>query len=586
MLGVRIIRDDGQSEVFLSDHGSVRIGRDPSWANIVLSDHNATIGVGRQHCEFVPGPGCYRLLLNDQNVVWVDGRRAYDGQILPRSCRVSLTRPKGIWPIGKDTGPNSFQCTTLMQDQLETVDIDGGVRGRYDLRIATLMFALVGLASLSIWILWLQSQPVWTELERTQISENVFSVQTKLDGRLSHVGTAWLSQDGSVFTNRHVGDIVRAALERRSRDASAEVFLRLPSNNEKTARLVAIKSVQNHPGEVAFQEFLRKHPVRAFDSRALRLAVYDIASLDLFDEISDRDGLTVASASDIAAMDRGAPLLLVGYPNDVAGNAWDINEPQPSEREGRFSQTRSYFNSPRRPETDPIISYDIKTANGDSGSPVLNSSNEVVAIHFAGAKAVVPLAQPGGLISTTRVAGVGNSFGQSARFLREFDRALTAPYEWQLDEEEAWNIWLASKSSLEEELVHSIDIEEPDGYRCLFRVEANWDDAPIAGRLRKRWERNIRLPTAGRYLIYLQSLNPDGGKIDANIRLLGNGSGSFNPSFHNGGTQLFFHTEGRVESAQPVVSMTMGSINNPYTYYFSIYAWSDSPCSMENFERR
>lgn len=64
--------------------------------------------------------------------------------------------------------------------------------------------------------------------------------------------------------------------------------------------------------------------------------------------------------------------MLSGYPLNKAGNAWDLLRPIAERKLGVFDKTRNVFSSEGASAWNPLLSYNVDTRGGNSGSPVLN----------------------------------------------------------------------------------------------------------------------------------------------------------------------------------------------------------------------
>ena len=116
MPDIKITSATGEQWTFKDeDHPRVKFGRDPEWADIQLPEEWRNLGVGREHCELVASAGCFSLEMNDRNRVWVDNKPAFDGDILPKQCTLSLL------PNNPDA---SFQIESLFDTAGETVYFD------------------------------------------------------------------------------------------------------------------------------------------------------------------------------------------------------------------------------------------------------------------------------------------------------------------------------------------------------------------------------------------------------------------------------------------------------------------------------
>ena len=548
----------------------VRFGRDPTWADIVLDEQLADQGVGREHCELVASAGCFSLEMNDRNQVWVDGKKAYDGDILPRSCYLSFTDDPEI------TG---FKLETILSGGVETKYFgpveEKGSRFR---KIIFISFALIVVAMSFIFY---QSSPS-EKLSAEQIEsfkERIFSVQTSLNGEVSHAGTAWLAAKNIVVTNRHVAEYVQQNLDYQNMGLDASSVIRFRSENNHQGKIKKIKRVIFHPAEKAYIQFLNQHPVRAKSAFSLDLDVYDVAILELQGVPIELSPLKLASKQSVAKLASGEPLLLLGYPLNVGGNAWDLLKPVAETSYGKFDRTRNAYSSEGIHELNPLISYDMTTSGGNSGSPVFNSKGEVVAIHFAGSKVLIEGTKVAGKDKAIRLDAGGKSYGQNIRLVKQLIDGSIFKQDTMKKEQAIWLKWLQTAPSVKDEKVNQQEQKTQYQYRCEFKFLDSWNSLEQISANKRRSQLNFQFPVQGEYLVFIQSLDPAGDKIDVSAHTSSNSYSYFGVKHH-----FDFKTETRQEKT--TLDLTLGGPNSDAEFAVDIFVWSNKKCAVDGYVSR
>ena len=78
----------GQTFSFPDEKETIILGRDPARCDVVFPPELRR--VGREHCALRRELGRYKLQLNHDNPVWVEGQPAYDDQTLPPETELQL----------------------------------------------------------------------------------------------------------------------------------------------------------------------------------------------------------------------------------------------------------------------------------------------------------------------------------------------------------------------------------------------------------------------------------------------------------------------------------------------------------------
>ena len=548
----------------------VRFGRDPNWADVILDEHLAAKGVGREHCELVASAGCFSLEMNDRNQVWVDGKKAFDGDILPRCCYLSFTNAP------TDTG---FKLETILSGGIETKYFGPVEEKGSHFKKATL-FSLAVLLVVTAFIFYRATPTEKITAEQIEyFKERIFSVQTQVNGVVSHAGTAWLAAKNTVITNRHVAEYIQQNLNYSQLGLDASSFIRFRSVNNEQGKIKKIKRVIFHPAESAYKEFLNQHPVRVSKDFSLNLDIYDIAILELEGSPIELSPLPLASAQSVLKLESGAPLLLLGYPLNVGGNAWDLLKPVAETSYGKFDRTRNAFSSEGVREVNPLISYDMTTSGGNSGSPVINSKGQVVAIHFAGSKVLIEGAKVAGKNKAIRLDAGGKSYGQNVRLIKQLVDGSIFDQDTMISERAIWLQWLATTPSIKEMKLSEMDSQLRYKYRCEFNYMAPWNSLNQISTNKRRSKLEFLLPVQGEYLVFIQSFDPAGKKIDVSAHTESNSYTYFGNNHH-----YDFNTQ--LSKENTLLDLTLGGPSSDANFGVNIFVWSDKNCEQDNYVAR
>jgi len=548
----------------------VRFGRDPTWADIVLDEELAHKGVGREHCELVASAGCFSLEMNGRNHVWVDGKKAYDGDILPRSCYLSFT---------DDPKTTGFKLETILSGGAETKYF-GPVeeRGSRFRKVIFISLALIVVAMSFIFYQFSPSEKLSAE-QIENFKERIFSVQTSVNGEISHAGTAWLAANNMVVTNRHVAEYVQQNLDYQNLGLDANSFIRFRAENNHQGKIKKIKRVIFHPAEKAYLQFLNQHPVRARSAFSLDLDVYDVAILELQGAPIELSPLKLASKQSVANLVSGEPLVLLGYPLSIGGNAWDLLKPVAETSYGKFDRTRNAFSSEGIQKLNPLISYDMTTSGGNSGSPVFNSKGEVVAIHFAGSKVLIEGAKVAGKDKAIRLDAGGKSYGQNIRLVKQLVDGSIFKQDTMKKEQVIWLKWLQTTPSIKNEKVNQQDQKSKYKYRCEFDFMASWNGLAQISANKRRSQLDFQFPVQGEYLVFIQSFDPDGERIDVSAH-------TASDSYSYYGIKHYFDFKTEIIHENTALDLTLGGPNSVAEFAVDIFVWSNEKCDVDGYVNR
>ena len=402
---------------FKEHAGDILIGRDPEACHVIFPPDR--IEVGRRHLALREQLGRYRLILNDENVVLLDGEQALDGQEVPAGGAILQLG------TGRDAPRLRVEPAAVAPGLHSTAPHEGKITGRgllADLRRrSVLMAGVAAVLALGVLFLVLRQRETEQRIEFTVASLAELGAESRarlagLDarveaadpavlarvaeearpsvllvllrdasGRETPIGTAWVAAPGKVATNAHVAEV---GLE----DPELELLVRSPVAPFQTW---PVASVRLHPGYGSFEQLLQDYQPFALSLRGSEekefVTVCDVAVMDVVEPESLPPPLAVADASRVSTLRAGSELVLVGYPTEnIAGGGVNPAEPTATVQVGRLTAVTNPFLGKPSPTGDGaaddgiLLHHSIPSAGGASGSPVLDREGRVVGLHSAG----------------------------------------------------------------------------------------------------------------------------------------------------------------------------------------------------------
>ncbi|MBK9386774.1 MAG: trypsin-like peptidase domain-containing protein [Planctomycetes bacterium] len=387
----------------------IRIGRDAERCQFALPADQAM--VSREHCALQRVLGRYRLVLNGENPVRVDGELAYDGQILPARAKLQLGVEGPVLHV-EVTQATELDPTALAKtDRIEGTGtkIERLAR-RHRLTATTLALSMLALACAAYagWNLlqrnkeelgasledarrFLEEQITRSATEQRARDEaleralesakpSVLMVLLASDaGTVSAAGTAWVCGIGTLATNAHV----------------ASIFAQLPPGWRMLARSSGAQPKDHviaratlHPGYALFESLNASYrpqvsAAMGWDEDVRLLTACDVALLHVDQAVDLPSPLALAQPEALLALREGREVGFVGYPSENLINV-NVERPQPTVQFGRITSTSDFFFGAASPEESQLIHFSMPATGGASGSPVLDATGRVVALLCAG----------------------------------------------------------------------------------------------------------------------------------------------------------------------------------------------------------
>jgi hypothetical protein len=403
---------------------TVVFGRDPDRCQVVFPPEETK--VGREHCALKRVLGRYRLQLNKDNLVLLDGKPAMEDQELGEAADLQLG-PDGPRLIAETTGKAGLAPTmdqgrrpgraTLVRDASRTAR-----KGRNIAVAAAVLLALLGIVVFAIARRQeekIRSVAELTRAQKTLINEMAGKLATvsaqsealplalakarpsvymvvlrfQAEGKPSYeevqLGTAWVIGDGVLATNAHVAEMFNnlgKTVESIPLGVLKEYVVRSNAPEPKTHR---IKSVRVHPGYGEFQKIWSElKPGYGKSLRTLRIVdaagpACDVGLLqvDEADQAGLAEKLPVATPKELGELLAGRAVGYVGYPGENLALISQTH-PNPVTQVGSITAVTDFLGV--NSKDGQLIQNSLPLAGGASGSPVLNADGKVIAILSAG----------------------------------------------------------------------------------------------------------------------------------------------------------------------------------------------------------
>lgn len=383
----------GQVQEFDNEKERIQIGRVAGDSDVRYPDDYTA--VSREHVVLVQGPGIYRLDLSTAKPVFVNGEPALQDQEIGGTVELQLGGEDGP-KLRLEISPGLTGPATVARTQM--ADVHSKVRGNR--RLTTWVAAAVLLVAAGVVgsIYYFQERTVdlkaFIQAENSkqqsagvvtpevikQVRDSVYLVLVgDAQGDLGQ-GTAWVVDKGKLATNSHVAAIFYEL------EPGQQMLVRSPVEPYETHQVL---SVEQHPGYHRFDEVLGEFEpvVKAIGGSVLGAGLiggYDVATMTVDKADKLAPPLTIAAQETLMALDAGEPVAYVGYPLENLALSSLTSKPTPQAKLGNITAVTDYFNVRRKDGLNQLVQHDIGTAGGSSGSPVINSKGEVVAVHSAG----------------------------------------------------------------------------------------------------------------------------------------------------------------------------------------------------------
>jgi S1-C subfamily serine protease len=393
-MAIRITHLDGplagQVQQFGNDKERILIGRVAKDTDVRFpEDYTA---VSREHVVLVQGPGIYRLDLSTDKPVFIDGREALQDQELKGTVEMQLGGADGP-RLRVEVNPGLSGPTTVKRTAMESVD----TRLRGTRKVTGYIGAAVIAVIVAVGVLWYILQERTVDLRafveeqasKDRAAAGVVSPETLQKARdsvylvietdasgESGQGTAWVVGEGKLATNSHVAELGLQLTE------GQRLVVRSPVEPYTTHEVIGIEL---HPGYYAFQSAMAEYDpvVKALGKQVVDaglIGAYDVAILTVDQPEKLAKPLPIAPQEELQKLDAGTPVALIGYPLENMALSSLAAKPTPQSKVGNLTAVTDYFGIHRKDGMNQLVQHDVGATGGSSGSPLIDTDGEVVAV--------------------------------------------------------------------------------------------------------------------------------------------------------------------------------------------------------------
>ena len=410
----------GDKYVFAAPKNTIRFGRSME-SEIRFSPSDARLG--RNHFELRPAAGSFELVTDRVHPVFMNGQRVVGNLALLENTELRLVdAANGPWirisiaqtADGNMTDPNfKTDSGTVQQGMKNAVRLVAGL---------AVVIAVVSGFSLYKWrqqdkvnlaymketsalvekltaIQDAEPSSDWKKIGE-QITGSVYqvSIRSNDNSRPDPKGTAWVSGANTLISNAHV-----AALFEQARLNNQTLVVASPDQPDL---FIPVTSVKIHPAYLSFQRTLTETE-KVTGIKISAVGSYDVAVLMVNAATKLAPKLSIANADALQNLKPGEAIAFVGYPVEDAKN-----KAAEQMHFGYISGSTDFLGVGGN-QTGQLIYHTAPAAGGASGSPIVNSKGEVVAVLSGGEKKQ--------LVNEFIISGSGTFYGQSAALLSDLN---------------------------------------------------------------------------------------------------------------------------------------------------------------------
>lgn len=383
-----------QTHLFEGDK-HIAIGRDPDECQILYPSDFTTIG--RKHLVLEEDAGRYEIRVNTKNPVFLDGVLAEDDMELPDTCTIAL---------GKKNGP-SFKVERVENKELpKTMEYGNQTEIHTKVKktggwIKVALFLIVVIGGGFGYQAWQTQQrieqmneqagEIFSDIYQTidtdigqlasQLSSSVYLVVLKSPSGETPMGTAWVVSNNALATNSHV----------------AQIFHDIPENGDFqfiVRSIVApykehlISQVAMHPAYNAFgQAWVDAAPkiieANGSVSNVDFIPGYDVALLYPESAEGLAKPMPLASQTTLTNLTSGMEVAYIGFPMEGVQKQV-FTQPTPTIQVANITSITDFFRGQAPFSAAQMIQHSLPAIGGASGSPIINSKGEVIALLNAG----------------------------------------------------------------------------------------------------------------------------------------------------------------------------------------------------------
>lgn len=418
--------DEGRVYEFPDSQPVVVVGRHPSCDVVFAADATQ---VSRYHLAFERKLARYRLVMQADNPVWIDGEEAFEGDELPAAALIALGGPDGprlrVETLEDDDLPLTQRYARHDSAARMAASVERRVRWGLALMALVLVAGMLGLG----WMGHADRRDVAALLAEArsgggaqaeeqlaarlrEAQRSVYLVMARDAQGITPFGTAFVAGDGVLVTSAHVAE--------QFADMGDGLTLLVRAGGAPT-RDFKVTGWSMHPHYRRFEDAWRAYgPLAAGAGGTSRPIVgaggYDVAVLRVAPADAAQLGpaLPLAADADLVALEPGDPVGYVGFPMESAAvGGVNLDDPEAQLQIGRLTALTDFFLVKSDLADRQLLQHSLPVQGGASGSPLLDRRGQVIGVVSGGN--LVEINAQGTRVPT----GIGVNFAQRADLVRE-----------------------------------------------------------------------------------------------------------------------------------------------------------------------
>lgn len=371
-----------------------------------------TAGVAPEHFELNWDAGHYELRVNRRDPVYLNGRRAADGDEPTSDCTLQVGEGGPTLSVHLVVRPPLSRRAMAARVALAVLALALGavaVRSVVDARARARREETLRLVQEALAARDAAARSTSWEAIAAATSPAVYLVVARdadpAAGE-SQIGTAWVAAPGRLATNAHVVAAVRDA-----QAAGRRVVVRASTAPHAD---IAVSGSVMHPAFEPFAAAWREYaPMRVaaggLASPRDLVEGYDVGLLDVEAGAALAPPLPIATTETLRELRQGEPVAYLGYPSERL-TVVDQSRPIPRLQTGTLVAFTTFTLTKPDADDAQLIEHSLPATGGASGSPIVNHRGEVVGLLSGGN--IAPSGDGGRLPNAAQV-----NFGQRADVL-------------------------------------------------------------------------------------------------------------------------------------------------------------------------
>lgn len=227
-----------------------------------------------------------------------------------------------------------------------------------------------------------QSKSSFEQTKLKDLVASTYLIAKQSSNETIGIGTGWALSKQTLITNAHVAKSIDVL----------KVGQRIIAIQSGTGEVWELKKPPIfHPGYNGIKEYVQDNQFGVADiengfKAARSIEGYDLAAFEISDERLFPSFLTVASASSLSKIPIGTNIAYAGFALDNTIFAdQSYLKPNPTTQFGQITSMSDFFGLPTENRLNSyLLHHNLPAEGGTSGSPIINSAGQVVAVLSAG----------------------------------------------------------------------------------------------------------------------------------------------------------------------------------------------------------